>query len=199
MNSASMERTFTARRTMCRDRSRTGVGTEGWRIRTGSGCGTERSRAPLRATGIPGVCPTLMQGLVESRELRDSNGKLFNLCIFGKRSSLHPGTRYLARGLNDAGATGERGGDGTARVWCEADRDSARATSSASLGASESTNGVVHSPQGKIWNWSSYVWRLEEPLPSVGCKRLNRRTARRRFKCPRITRTEARARTSTAS
>ena len=71
--------------------------------------------APLRATGIPGVCPTLMQGLVESRELRDSNGKLFNLCIFGKRSSLHPGTRYLARGLSDAGAW-ERGGDGTARV-----------------------------------------------------------------------------------
>ena len=114
--------------------------------------------APLRATGIPGVCPTLMQGLVESRELRDSNGKLFNLCIFGKRSSLHPGTRYLARGLNDAGAPGNEV-EMEQLVWCEADRDSAQATSSASLGASESTNGVVHAPQGKIWNWSSYVWR----------------------------------------
>ena len=114
--------------------------------------------APLRATGIPGVCPTLMQGLVESRELRDSNGKLFNLCIFGKRSSLHPGTRYLARGLNDAGAPGNEV-EMEQLVWCEADRDSAQATSSPSLGASESTNGVVHAPQGKIWNWSSYVWR----------------------------------------
>ena len=114
--------------------------------------------APLRATWIPGVCPTLMQGLVESREVRDSNGKLFNLCIFGKRSSLHPGTRYLARGLNEVGAPGNEV-EMEQLVWCEADRDAAQASSASLPGVNESTSGVARSPRGKIWNWSSYVWR----------------------------------------
>jgi hypothetical protein len=66
--------------------------------------------APLRALGIPGACPALLQGLAESRRLKDAAGGAFNLALFGRRSSLHPGTRYLARGLNAAAAPGNEAG-----------------------------------------------------------------------------------------
>ena len=61
---------------------------------------------PLRALGIPHVCPALLQGLAESRRLRDLKGREYRVAVFGRRSSAHPGTRYLARGLNDAAAPG---------------------------------------------------------------------------------------------
>lgn len=112
---------------------------------------------PLQATGIPGICPTLMQGLVEHRELKDANGKLFNLCIFGKRSSLHPGTRYLARGLNDIGAPGNEV-EMEQLVWCETDRAKSPALADTSESRDEK-EGIVVSPDGKSWSWTSYVWR----------------------------------------
>ena len=62
--------------------------------------------APVRALGIPGAVPSLLQGLAESRRLTDANGKAWRLAVFGRRSRLHPGTRYLARGLNAAAAPG---------------------------------------------------------------------------------------------
>ena len=117
--------------------------------------------APLRATGIPGACPTLIQGLVEHRELRDSNDKLFNLCIFGKRSSLHPGTRYLARGLNDVGAPGNEV-EMEQLVWCEVDQqrsDSPGAESEAGSVNGDARGMSVSSKDGKLWSWTSYVWR----------------------------------------
>ena len=116
--------------------------------------------APLRATGIPGACPTLIQGLVEHRELRDSNDKLFNLCIFGKRSSLHPGTRYLARGLNDVGAPGNEV-EMEQLVWCEVDqqRSDSPEASEAGLMNGDARGGSVSSKDGKLCSWTSYVWR----------------------------------------
>mmetsp|Transcript_35677 Transcript_35677/g.87790 ORF Transcript_35677/g.87790 Transcript_35677/m.87790 type:complete len:361 (-) Transcript_35677:185-1267(-) len=62
--------------------------------------------APLRALGIAGACPALLQGLAESRRLKDAEGRDFHLVVFGRRSCLHPGTRYLARGLNASAAPG---------------------------------------------------------------------------------------------
>ena len=62
--------------------------------------------APLRALGIPGACPPLLQGLAESRRLADARGIEWRLAVFGRRSSSHPGTRYLARGLNAHAAPG---------------------------------------------------------------------------------------------
>ena len=118
--------------------------------------------APLRATGVPGVCPTLVQGLVEHRELRDANGKLFNLCIFGKRSSLHPGTRYIARGLNEIGAPGNEV-EMEQLVWCEVDRaktpDFAATNGKKEEESSASSGGTIVSTEGKVFSWASYVWR----------------------------------------
>ena len=62
--------------------------------------------APLNELGIPGACPVLLQGLAESRRLVDAEGAEFRVAVFGRRSSAHPGTRYLARGLNDRAAPG---------------------------------------------------------------------------------------------
>lgn len=107
---------------------------------------------PLRATNIAGICPTLIQGLVEQRELRDANDKTFHLCIFGKRSSLHPGTRYLARGLNEIGAPGNEV-EMEQLVWCEV--GDGNASSDAERLSSDSASRV----DGKVWSWSSYVWR----------------------------------------
>jgi hypothetical protein len=62
--------------------------------------------APVRQLGIPHACPALLQGLAESRRLRDLKDREYRVAVFGRRSSAHPGTRYLARGLNDAAAPG---------------------------------------------------------------------------------------------
>jgi hypothetical protein len=66
----------------------------------------ERLSAPLRGLGIACACPALLQGLVESRCLKDATGKDWRMAVFGRRSSMHPGTRYLARGLNASAAPG---------------------------------------------------------------------------------------------
>ena len=39
------------------------------------------------------------------RAVHVGNGE-YRVAVFGRRSSAHPGTRYLARGLNDAAAPG---------------------------------------------------------------------------------------------
>ena len=62
--------------------------------------------SPVRRLGIPGACPALLQGLAESRAMTDAKGVEWRLAVFGRRSRLHPGTRYLARGLNAAAAPG---------------------------------------------------------------------------------------------
>ena len=62
--------------------------------------------SPVRRLGIPGACPALLQGLAESRAMTDARGVEWRLAVFGRRSRLHPGTRYLARGLNAAAAPG---------------------------------------------------------------------------------------------
>lgn len=48
----------------------------------------------------------LLQGLSECRLLSDARGRRFALALLARRSRLHPGTRYIARGLNDAGSPG---------------------------------------------------------------------------------------------
>ena len=112
--------------------------------------------APLRATNVPGACPVLIQGLVEHRELCDLKGKPFQLCVFGKRSSLHPGTRYLARGLNELGAPGNEV-EMEQIVWCDA---SVGCSPEADQGVSETVTAVeARESSNQSIKWSSYVWR----------------------------------------
>ena len=112
--------------------------------------------APLRATNVSGACPVLIQGLVEHRELCDLKGKPFQLCVFGKRSSLHPGTRYLARGLNELGAPGNEV-EMEQIVWCDA---SDGQSPEADEGTSEAVTAAgAHECSNQSIKWSSYVWR----------------------------------------
>ena len=53
---------------------------------------------------VTNVC--CVQGLVESRQLKDREGQAYTLCLLARRSRLHPGMRYIARGLNALASPG---------------------------------------------------------------------------------------------
>jgi hypothetical protein len=57
---------------------------------------------PFREPGcrLPAIAPHLVQGLAESHTLPDIHGNVFNVVLLARRSRLHAGTRYKARGLN---------------------------------------------------------------------------------------------------
>ena len=48
----------------------------------------------------------LLQGVVESRTLEDNRGLKYTMVLFSRRSRLHPGMRYIARGLNSLASPG---------------------------------------------------------------------------------------------
>ena len=133
---------------------------------------------PLRALDIPHACPALMQGLAESRRLTDLKGREYRVAVFGRRSSAHPGTRYNARGLNDAAAPGnevemeqivwtrERDGSDGNEEGSEATTRHARHSVEEPPSVS-STGGRDAQPRqarddasvSECSVWSSYVWR----------------------------------------
>ena len=43
---------------------------------------------------------------MESRTLDDASGAKYMIVLFSRRSRLHPGTRYIARGLNSLASPG---------------------------------------------------------------------------------------------
>lgn len=61
---------------------------------------------PFKDIGLPQHCVTLLQGFAECRNF-GSLGQLEGyVALTARRSRLHPGTRYLARGLNSCFSTG---------------------------------------------------------------------------------------------
>ncbi len=46
------------------------------------------------------------QGLIEERDMVDANGRPFAYALVSRRSRLHPGMRYIARGLNALASPG---------------------------------------------------------------------------------------------
>ncbi|CAL9028270.1 unnamed protein product [Prunus brigantina] len=61
---------------------------------------------PFKNIGLPQHCVTLLQGFAECRSF-GTLGKLEGIvALIARRSRLHPGTRYLARGLNSCFSTG---------------------------------------------------------------------------------------------
>ncbi|KAM3750124.1 hypothetical protein ACB098_04G013800 [Castanea mollissima] len=61
---------------------------------------------PFKNIGLPQHCVTLLQGFAECRDF-GSLGQLEGIvALTARRSRLHPGTRYLARGLNSCFSTG---------------------------------------------------------------------------------------------
>ena len=61
---------------------------------------------PFWKDGLHHFCPRLFQGFAESMEMKDSKGVSFAFAHFCRRSRLHPGTRYLARGINSNAGCG---------------------------------------------------------------------------------------------
>ena len=75
-----------------------------------------------------------LQGVAESRTLQDANGHRYTLALLARRSCLHPGMRYIARGLNSLASPGNE-------IECE----QVLWTQPASL--------------EQPLKWSSYAWR----------------------------------------
>ncbi|TVU20942.1 hypothetical protein EJB05_30548 [Eragrostis curvula] len=61
---------------------------------------------PFRDIGLPGHCVILLQGFAESRNFVGTGQQGGSVALIARRSRLHPGTRYLARGLNACSGTG---------------------------------------------------------------------------------------------
>ncbi|KAK8964395.1 putative phosphoinositide phosphatase SAC9 [Platanthera guangdongensis] len=60
---------------------------------------------PFRDIGLPKHCVILLQGFAECRNFGGSISRGM-AALIARRSRLHPGTRYLARGLNACSSTG---------------------------------------------------------------------------------------------
>ncbi|KAJ1684993.1 hypothetical protein LUZ63_016383 [Rhynchospora breviuscula] len=88
---------------------------------------------PFKDIGLGEHCVVLLQGFVESRNFGGTNSNAGTVALIARRSKLHPGTRYLARGLNACSGTGNE-------VECEQ---------------------IVWTPRraGKPVPFSTYVWR----------------------------------------
>ncbi|KAL4443884.1 hypothetical protein ABPG75_011621 [Micractinium tetrahymenae] len=63
-------------------------------------------RQPLVELGLYDHCPTLLQGAVECSTLMLPGSARFSMCLISRRSRRHPGTRYIARGLNSLAGPG---------------------------------------------------------------------------------------------
>ncbi|KAH9305500.1 hypothetical protein KI387_009904, partial [Taxus chinensis] len=62
--------------------------------------------SPFKDLGLLQHCVILLQGFAECRTFEDSNQQELVVSLTARRSRIHPGTRYLARGLNAACSTG---------------------------------------------------------------------------------------------
>ena len=123
---------------------------------------------PFAAAGCASACPPLVQGLAECRLMVDAKGVKACVALLSRRSRLHPGTRYLARGLNDAASPGNE-------VECEQllfrVGDPLGAAAMQSLSLADTSGGAAASQQQQrrvsvqqeqvqqAQAWCSVVWR----------------------------------------
>ncbi|XP_072998445.1 probable phosphoinositide phosphatase SAC9 [Typha latifolia] len=61
---------------------------------------------PFKDIGLPEHCVILLQGFAECRDFRSTSQQSGRVALIARRSRLHPGTRYLARGINACSSTG---------------------------------------------------------------------------------------------
>lgn len=62
--------------------------------------------SPFKIIGLPQHCVVLLQGFAECRSFGSLGQQEGIVALTARRSRLHPGTRYLARGLNSCFGTG---------------------------------------------------------------------------------------------
>jgi len=61
---------------------------------------------PFKSLGLHTHCPSLLQGAVESADEVHPTGQRYTQALVSRRSRRHPGTRYIARGLNELAGPG---------------------------------------------------------------------------------------------
>ena len=111
------------------------------------------------------------QGVVEARTLQDAAGRSFTVVLLARRSRLHPGMRYIARGLNALASPGNEL-ECEQLVWTAAaparggatlnpDRDGAAPSTSGSGEGKGvgSRDGGEGGDSGAVVRWSSFLWR----------------------------------------
>lgn len=104
--------------------------------------------APFAAAACAACVPALVQGSAECRVLSDAAGARFVLALLARRSAAHPGTRYLARGLNAAAAPGNE---------VETEQLLWRLDAAAPPDAAALPPGEPDAPP--LQHWASCVWR----------------------------------------
>ncbi|XP_021751810.1 probable phosphoinositide phosphatase SAC9 [Chenopodium quinoa] len=62
--------------------------------------------SPFKIIGLPQHCVVLLQGFAECRSFGSLGQQEGIIALIARRSRLHPGTRYLARGINSCSGTG---------------------------------------------------------------------------------------------
>ena len=100
---------------------------------------------------------------MEARTLADAAGRRFTVALLARRSRLHPGMRYIARGLNALASPGNEI-ECEQLVWAagtpSVHPDRNGAASSASAGCGEGGGvGVRDQGEGARVRWSSFLWR----------------------------------------
>jgi hypothetical protein len=105
--------------------------------------------APFRRIGLPTIAPNILQGLAEQRALSDFRGRGFDVVLFARRSRLHAGTRYKARGLNALSAPANE-------IECE---QIVFAPSLSGVGAAVGAVGAGEKIKAGEVKWGSYIWR----------------------------------------
>ncbi|CAI7932204.1 unnamed protein product, partial [Closterium sp. NIES-54] len=118
-----------------------------------------RALGGLRAHG--GGCAVLLQGFAELRAFSDANARLAHVVSLARRSRLHPGTRYLARGINAAAGTGNEV-ECEQIVWVPPPPGT---LSSSSPGFSSGSSPSI-SPSSSLSSLSSYPSSYQSPSPS---------------------------------
>lgn len=64
--------------------------------------------SPFKIIGLPQHCVILLQGFAECRSFGSLGQQEGIIALIARRSRLHPGTRYLARGINSCSGTERR-------------------------------------------------------------------------------------------
>ncbi|EFN60062.1 hypothetical protein CHLNCDRAFT_133330 [Chlorella variabilis] len=113
-------------------------------------------RQPLVELGLYEQCPSLLQGAVECSTLaHPGGGRRFSMCLVSRRSRRHPGTRYIARGLNSMAGPGNEI-ECELLTWTHPEQQYYAATSYG--GGTASLAGGLGAG-GEALKWARVVWR----------------------------------------
>lgn len=98
--------------------------------------------------GAARCAPAALQGAIECSQEMHPTGERYSLALLSRRSRRHPGTRYLARGLNEAAGPGNE-------IECELIMWTHPGEDGASGGAVAAAEGLVGGVTAQGWGDST--------------------------------------------